>query len=85
MIARSAKLDIATFEVGPAKLAKMGAVPLDGRNDWPPPKVDDGDSITLAGYLDTRRNKICRGHHEHEAWGAWNRGHRDFTRYRHVL
>jgi hypothetical protein len=70
LIARSAKLDIATFEVEPAKLHEMGAVPLDCRKDWPPPEVIDGDSLTLAGYLDTRRNKIRRGHYEHEAWGA---------------
>jgi hypothetical protein len=66
----SAKLDIATFEVDPAKLPEMGAVPFDCRRNWPPPEVNDGDTLTLAGYLDTRRNKIRRGHYEHEAWGA---------------
>jgi len=45
-------------------------MPLDCRKDWPPPEVKDGDSLTLAGYLDMRRNKIRRGHYEHEAWGA---------------
>jgi hypothetical protein len=70
LIARSAKLDIATFEIDPAKLPEMGAVPFDCRKDWPPPEVTDGDSLTLAGYLDTRRNKIRRGYYEHEAWGA---------------
>jgi hypothetical protein len=70
LIARSARLDIATFEIDPAKLPEMGAVPFDCRKDWPPPEVNDGDTLTLAGYLDTRRNKIRRGYYEHEAWGA---------------
>lgn len=70
LIARSAKLDIATFEIDPTKLPEMGAVPFDCRMDWPPPEVEEGDSLTLAGYLDTRRNKIGPGYYEHEAWGA---------------
>jgi hypothetical protein len=70
LIARSAKLDIATFEIDPAKLPEMGAVPFDCRKDWPPREVNDGDTLTLAGYLDARRNKIRRGYYEHEAWGA---------------
>jgi hypothetical protein len=70
LIARSTKLDIVTFEIDPAKLPEMGAVPFDCRKDWPPPEVNDGDTLTLAGYLDTRRNKMRRGHYEHEAWGA---------------
>ena len=70
LIARSAKLDIATLEIDPAKLPEMGAVPFDCRKDWPPPEVNDGDTLTLAGYIDTRRNKIRRGHYEHEAWGG---------------
>jgi hypothetical protein len=70
LIARSSKLDIATFQIDAEKLSEMGAVPFDCRPDWPPPEVKEGDSLTLAGYLDTRRNKIGRGYYEHEAWGA---------------
>jgi len=58
LTARSAKLDIATFEVDPAKLPEMGAVPFDCRRNWPPTEVNEGDTLTLAGYLDTRRNNI---------------------------
>jgi hypothetical protein len=57
LISRSTKLDIATFEIDPEKLSEMGAVPLDCRKDWPPPEVTEGDSLTLAGYLDAKRNK----------------------------
>jgi hypothetical protein len=70
LISRSAELDIATFEIDPEKLSEMGAIPLDCRKDWPPPEVAEGDSLTLAGYLDARRNKKGRGYYEHEAWGA---------------
>ena len=70
LIARSAALDIATFEIDPAKLAEMGAVAFDCRSTWPPLEVCEGDTLTLAGYLDTRRHKIRRGYYEHEAWGG---------------
>jgi hypothetical protein len=70
LIARSAKLDIATFEIDPSNLPPMGAVAFDCRNSWPPIEVSEGDTLTLAGYLDTRRNKIRRGFYEHEAWGG---------------
>jgi hypothetical protein len=70
LIARSPKLDIATFEVDPAALASMGAVAFDCRQDWPTPEVQVGDRLTLAGYLDNRRTQIARGHYEMEAWGA---------------
>ncbi|MGL9620951.1 hypothetical protein QRQ56_23330 [Bradyrhizobium sp. U531] len=70
LIGRSAKLDIATFEIDPVQLRAMGAEPFDCRKDWPPINVEDGDSLSLAGYLDSRRRVIRRGHREHEAWGA---------------
>jgi hypothetical protein len=70
LIDRSAKLDIATFEVDPERLPQMGAVAFDCRYDWPPPETAVGDTLTLAGYLDLRRNKLGKGHYEMEAWGA---------------
>jgi hypothetical protein len=70
LIARSPKLDIATFEIDPKQLPQMGAVAFDCRNDWPPPETTVGDTLTLAGYLDLRRNKVGKDHYEMEAWGA---------------
>jgi hypothetical protein len=70
LIARSANLDIATFEVDPIALPSMGALAFDCRHVWPPPEVQVGDTLTLAGYLDNQRTLIARGHYEMEAWGA---------------
>lgn len=70
LIARNPKLDIATFEIDPKQLPRMGAVAFDCRNDWPPPETTVGDTLTLAGYLDLRRNKVGEGHYEMEAWGG---------------
>ena len=70
LIARSAKLDIATFDIDPASLPSMGALAFDCRHVWPAPEVQVGDTLTLAGYLDNQRTQIARGHYEMTAWGA---------------
>jgi hypothetical protein len=70
LIARSAKLDIATFEIEPAQIGRAEAETIDCRGAWPPPGVEEGDTLTLTGFLDKQRNKIGPAHYEMQAWGA---------------
>jgi len=71
VIARSAKLDIATFEIDPRQLDAIRADTIDCRGSaWPPPNVEEGDTLTLTGFLDKQRNKIAPNHYAMEAWGA---------------
>jgi hypothetical protein len=70
LVARSEKLDIATFTIDPALLSVIGADVLDCRGQWPPPKVEVGDTLTLTGFLDNHRNKLAPQHYEMLAWGG---------------
>lgn len=70
LIARSPRLDIATFDIDPQELSKMGAIALDCRKQWPPPEILKGQTLSMAGYFDERRTEVARGHYEMEAWGA---------------
>jgi hypothetical protein len=70
LIARSSKLDIATFDIDPNMLNAIGADTIDCRGQWPPPNVEVGDTLTLTGFLDNQRNRRAPGHYEMEAWGG---------------
>jgi hypothetical protein len=70
IIARSPRLDIATFEVDPAVLANTGADTIDCRGQWPPPAVEVGDVLTLTGFLDNERTRQGPQHYEMCAWGG---------------
>jgi len=70
LIARSRRLDIATFEVDPANLNDMSADTIDCRGQWPPPTVEVGDTLTLTGFLDNQRTRQGPQHYEMCAWGG---------------
>lgn len=70
LISRSQALDLATFEVDPVMLPKMGAEAVDCRSNWPPPPVLKGDTLSLAGFLDGHRHEQSRGYYEHRAYGG---------------
>jgi hypothetical protein len=71
IIARSDRLDIATFEVEPSLVSKFEGNILDCTGDnWPPLDVKERDTITLTGYLDERREKYGPRHYTMNAWGG---------------
>jgi hypothetical protein len=70
LIARSANLDLETFEIDPAQLGAIGAHTIDCQGQWPPPDVKVGDTLTLTGFLDKQRTKLASNHYAMEAWGA---------------
>lgn len=70
LIARNARLDIATFEISPNLLGDIGAVPIDCRGRWPPPNVEVGDTLTLTGFLDNHRSKVALNRYDMQAWGG---------------
>ncbi len=70
LIDRNKKLDIATFEVAESDLKKTGADTIDCRGHWPPPDVEEGDTITLTGFLDEQRKRFAADRYDMPAWGA---------------
>jgi hypothetical protein len=70
LIARNARLDIATFDISPNLLGDIGAVPIDCRGQWPPPNVEVGDTLTLTGFLDNHRGKVTLNRCDMQAWGG---------------
>jgi hypothetical protein len=70
LVARNAKLDIATFEVVQSQLKDIGADTIDCRGQWPPPNVEVGDTITLTGFLDEQRRRFAANRYDMPAWGA---------------
>jgi hypothetical protein len=50
IIDRDATLDIATFSVTENQLTASEAVAIDCRLEWPPPEVDKGAALSLAGF-----------------------------------
>lgn len=69
-IARSAKFDLATFEINAEQLGNIGADTIDCCGNWPPPDVEEGDTLTLTGFLNNERTKLAPGRYEMPAWGA---------------
>jgi hypothetical protein len=71
IIARSDCLDIATFEIEPNLVSKAGGIAVDCTGDgWPSPDVEEGDTISLTGFLDEQREKYGPRHYNMNAWGA---------------
>ena len=70
LIARNKKLDIATFEVVQSQLKDIGAETIDCRGQWPPRDVEEGDTITLTGFLDEQRTRFAANRYNMPAWGA---------------
>lgn len=70
IIARDKNLDIATFEIDSTIVPATDGEIIDCRNSWPPPAVEEGDTLTLTGFLDLERTKIGPQHYDMPAWGA---------------
>lgn len=70
VIGRSKKLDIATFEIHPSTLTKMDGEIFDCRGQWPPPPVQEGNVLTLTGFLENHRVKTGRQSYDMQAYGG---------------
>lgn len=65
IVARSKSLDIATFAISQDELINSKTVPLDcSGSNWPPPEIAEGDTISMAGFLDESRDR--RGYREYD-------------------
>lgn len=49
------ELDIATFHLSEAELSKINGVPIDCREQWPPPKPAGQSHLSLAGFPEEQR------------------------------
>ena len=70
LIDRNKKLDIATFEIVESQLKAIGADTIDCRGQWPPRDIEEGDTITLTGFLDEQRKRFAANRYDMPAWGA---------------
>ena len=70
LIDRDAERDIATFRASEGLLARIEAIALDCRMDWPPPEPDVMRGISLCGFPENMRTSSKDGTAEFGAWGA---------------
>jgi hypothetical protein len=63
-------LDIATFKLSDAELAKIPGIPVDCSLQWPPPRPDCGRLISLAGFPELMREVYSDGSGVFRAYGA---------------
>jgi hypothetical protein len=71
IIDRSKTSDIATFGITERELRDGEAVAVNCSGAaWPPPEIVEGDTISMAGFLDEHRVKYGPAHYEMRAWGA---------------
>jgi len=71
IIARSDRLDIATFEIDPSLIAGFEGNIIDCTGEgWPPFDVEEGDTISATSFFDEQREKYGPRHYTMNAWGA---------------
>lgn len=70
IIARDAARDIATFAVSEAELSHIEAIPLDCRENWPPPEPQHLWLLGVCGFPEFMRKTRADRTAEFRAWGA---------------
>jgi hypothetical protein len=70
IIARDGTRDIATFTVSEALLSQIDAIPLDCRDNWPPPEPQPSWLISACGFPESMRITKADRTAEFRAWGA---------------
>ena len=67
LLDRDVELDLATFRVTEEQLVESGAIALDCRQEWPPPKPDHGRELSLAGYPEAFKEALPHDRYEFRA------------------